>query len=161
MTATEFLELYARYCSTEEARVHSTRYALIGHLLRRAWCRETAHPDSQATWSETNPALGQCAVSALVVYDLLGGAITRCTVDGFGSHYANLVNLGEMHLRVDLTLSQFPSGTRMHEGSVVSSDHLLHSSRAILAGTPERYVMLRERVAQVVRNVIDEEHCDG
>jgi len=54
-------------------------------------------------WSATNPAAGQCAVTALVVNDLFGGDIVRGA--GLqGSHYWNRLAGG---IDVDLTESQF------------------------------------------------------
>lgn len=69
--------------------------------MHRAWCRETsADPEG---WTPENPAWGQCAVTALVVQDELGGTLRRAVVNGV-SHYWNLLPDGR-HL--DLTLWQF------------------------------------------------------
>lgn len=51
--------------------------------IRAAWGRETS--DDPDEWSEENPARGQCAVTALLVRELLGGEIlvaTSSAVDG-------------------------------------------------------------------------------
>lgn len=69
--------------------------------LRLAWSAETsATPDE---WSAANSARGQCAVTALVVQDVLGGELMRSTVLG-ESHYWNRLPNGR---EVDLTLEQF------------------------------------------------------
>lgn len=39
--------------------------------IRKSWSRETCYPEDQDRWSETNPAIGQCAVTALLVQDIL------------------------------------------------------------------------------------------
>lgn len=78
----------------------SEPFDLLDRLLR-AWCAATSvDPDG---WTPENPAHGQCAVTALVVQDLLGGVLIRTEVDGV-SHYANGMDTGEI---VDLTRSQF------------------------------------------------------
>jgi hypothetical protein len=69
-------------------------------LIRRAWCADTAAPGA---YREACPAAGQCAVTVLLVQNILGGEILRAEVDGAG-HYWNLIpNVGE----VDLTRAQF------------------------------------------------------
>lgn len=76
-------------------------HTIMVEALRRAWCKDTSSvPDE---WSPANPARGQCAVTALVVQDLLGGTLLRITVSG-ESHYFNQLPDGEL---LDLTLSQF------------------------------------------------------
>lgn len=69
-------------------------------LLERSWSRDTsATPD---IWTPERPSTGQCAVTALLVQEYLGGGILRApTLDG--SHYWNLVDTRE----VDLTADQF------------------------------------------------------
>lgn len=70
--------------------------------LRKAWCRETAHPSYQARWSEDNPSIGQCLVTALVVQDRYGGDIYSCKVCS-NSHFVNIID----ERIVDRTVEQF------------------------------------------------------
>lgn len=70
--------------------------------VRKAWCRETAHPSYQDKWSEDNPSVGQCLVTALVVQDKYGGDIYSCKV-GSNSHFINVIN----ERIIDLTAEQF------------------------------------------------------
>lgn len=70
--------------------------------LRKAWCRETAHPSYQSKWSEDNPSLGQCCVTALVIQDQYGGDIYSCKV-GSNSHFINIIN----ERIIDKTAEQF------------------------------------------------------
>ncbi|WP_425335968.1 YunG family protein [Sphingomonas kaistensis] len=65
--------------------------------LRTAWSSRTA-----STWTEKNPARGQCSVTSLVVQDLLGGSILKTRV-GLQWHFYNSVG----GRRLDLTASQF------------------------------------------------------
>ena len=68
----------------------------------KAWCKETAHPAYQNSWSANNPSAGQCAITALVVQDLYGGDIYSCKV-GRNSHFINMIG----DKIVDLTADQF------------------------------------------------------
>ena len=70
--------------------------------LRKAWCRETAHPSYQSMWSEDNPSCGQCCVTALMIQDLYGGDIYSCKV-GNCSHFVNIIN----ERIIDKTAEQF------------------------------------------------------
>jgi len=78
--------------------------------IRLAWNRSTSASPEQ--WSARNRARGQCAITACVVQDCLGGRIirTEATLPGGNteSHYANLL---EHDVILDLTESQFPEGT--------------------------------------------------
>jgi hypothetical protein len=49
-------------------------FADIEALIRASWSEKTCDPVDLPEWSAENPARGQCAVTALVVQDLLGGA---------------------------------------------------------------------------------------
>jgi hypothetical protein len=82
--------------------------------LRQAWSAATTS-DPQ-NWRADNPAWGQCAVTACVVQDELGGEIVWAEAglpDGQKiSHYFNLID-GE---EVDFTREQFPAGTVVPAG---------------------------------------------
>lgn len=88
------------------------RFSSLATLARRleaAWSAETsASPDG---WSTDNPADGQCAVTAAIVHDALGGQVVwgeAILPDGRRvSHYWNEVD----GIEIDLTRSQFPAGT--------------------------------------------------
>jgi hypothetical protein len=86
---------------------------------------------------------GQCAVTALVVQDHLGGALLRAEIPGRGSHYWNLIPaVGEL----DLTREQFPADLEIPRGVEVPRSRLLEGERSRAALTPERYDMLKQRV---------------
>ena len=48
--------------------------------IRHSWARDTCDPTDVEVWSTTNPARGQCPVTALVVHDLLGGQLLEAEV---------------------------------------------------------------------------------
>ncbi len=73
------------------------------HVLRKCWCKETAYPSCQHDWVPNDPTYGQCAITAMLVYDMFGGTIRRIRVEGGGTHYFN--EIGGKYL--DLTKEQF------------------------------------------------------
>lgn len=104
--------------------------------VRLSWAEDTS---AVADWSETTPSRGQCAVTALVVQDYLGGELIRGLVDGV-SHYWNRLARAE----VDLTRDQFPR----YEPSQVTT-----RSRTYILSFPDtelRYERLKERVAAIL-----------
>ena len=80
--------------------------------LRQAWQRETS--SDPAGWAPQNPAWGQCAVTACIVQDVLGGDIVwaeaKTPAGNTISHYFNKLADGSV---VDLTRDQFPAGTSL------------------------------------------------
>lgn len=116
-----------------------------------SWCWETASPGDAPEWSEENPAKGQCAVTALLVQEVLGGDLMRCVVEGFGSHYFNRLPDGTI---VDLTRKQFPEGTVVPDGEPRDREYVLESEPARNAETPERYELLRTRCLGSLLNIV-------
>lgn len=121
---------------------------LKAHLLQ-AWCAQTAY---KGLWDAANPALNQCAVTALAVESCLGGEIIQgvaVTPNGERiSHYWNRIGDADQTF-VDLTASQFPEGTLFQRASTprigdhkTVSDYLLAST-----DTAARYALLMSRLA--------------
>lgn len=72
-------------------------------VLEQCWSKETAYPSCQEEWVPSDPSYGQCAITAMLVFDMFGGSIHRIRVSGGGTHYFNKIN-GKY---VDLTREQF------------------------------------------------------
>jgi hypothetical protein len=104
-------------------------------LFRRSWTRETSFDPGH--WSPRNPAWGQCAVTALVVQDLLGGKLLCSEIDGT-RHYWNLL---PSRRQLDLTRHQF--GKRFKPGTIgtESREYVLSFSE-----TRRRYELLRNDI---------------
>jgi hypothetical protein len=87
----------------------------LQHAIENAWTQETSH--TPLLWTDSNPSLGQCAVTSLVVQDYLGGEILWSKVlmkdDVSISHYFNVIK-GEV---IDLTRKQFPIDVVIPNGS--------------------------------------------
>lgn len=111
--------------------------ARLESAIRAAWGRDTS--DEPELWRPDNPALGQCAVTALVVRDYLGGDILVAGVVADGRRVARHAwNRLPSGLCVDLTREQFVAGETFEEPRVAE---LLLTDRH-----PERSGLLRERV---------------
>lgn len=99
------------------------------------WGQNTsADPDN---WTPENPAWGQCAVTALLVQDLLGGDLLRTTNAGI-SHYWNRLPDG---VELDLTRGQFDAW-QPAEIATRDRDYVLSFPE-----TARRYHKLRELLA--------------
>lgn len=73
------------------------------NILWECWSKETAYPSCQSEWVPNDPSYGQCAITAMLVYDMFGGSIHRIRVSGGGTHYFNKI---DGHY-IDLTVNQF------------------------------------------------------
>lgn len=114
-------------------------------VLQKSWSRETSYCPEE--WDDSNPSVGQCAVSALVVNDYFGGDIVWAEAvlpnGQIVSHYFNFIDGKE----VDLTRSQFPDGAIIPEG--VEKKKEFASTRDFMLSsesTKKRYELLKERV---------------
>ena len=117
--------------------------------VRNAWSAETSAAHDR--WSEKNPALGQCAVTACVMQDYLGGDILNSVVmlpDGSSdSHYYNLIDREE----VDLTIQQFPVGSIFSEGRPKTRGFANTRDYCLsFDATRQRYETLKARVGKAL-----------
>jgi hypothetical protein len=109
-------------------------HRLLASALRAAWSKETSLDPNR--WSDDNPAVGQCAVSALIVQDVYGGSLLRCE-SPTGSHYYNRLADGS---ELDLTREQFREAFSPRNVEVRSRDYVLS-----FEGTRRRYELLKAR----------------
>lgn len=108
-------------------------------ILELSWSKETTLPSLENIWNKTNPSLGQCAITSLVVNDFLGGKIMRCMCKDI-SHYYNLVN-GNI---IDLTVKQFKDEFPNYiNGEERTREYLLSNEN-----TKERYLTLLKNVKE-------------
>lgn len=137
------------YASQGDYRMITT--SELEAALNKSWRKESS--SDPENWTPENPAWGQCAVTALIVNDYLGGDIvwTNASLpDGREiSHYFNKIDGVEK----DLTRVQFPEGTRIPEGIPKTKEYA--STREYILSYPitqQRYDSLKEEVeAQLER----------
>jgi hypothetical protein len=114
----------------------------VEQALRASWSLDTS--DDPAGWSPENPALGQCAVSALVIRALYGGDIVIATVlDRNGErtpdgHAWNVLPSGE---QVDFAFDQFRNGEGLGPETVCEP---------VIDGDPRRAHVLAARVSRLL-----------
>jgi hypothetical protein len=133
---------------TSPVRVGEERPLTLADLesaISASWSLETCDPTDVPTWTAAEPSQGQCAVTALVLHDLLGGQLLEAEVhhaDGShqGFHYWNRF----AGIDVDLTRRQFRAG------EVVQPPHLIDRLPAFPWRAQEQYVIFRDRVRTVL-----------
>ena len=113
-------------------------------ILRKAWCKETAYPSCQKEWVETDPTYGQCAITAMLVYDMFGGTIHRIRINGGGTHYFNMI---DGHI-IDLTIEQFD----LYNIPVVYEPNEVMDRKFCGKNldTAKRYQLLIQRIAELL-----------
>ncbi|WP_299705473.1 hypothetical protein [uncultured Tateyamaria sp.] len=108
--------------------------------LHKAWSLQTA-----VQWKADNPALGQCNVTAAVIYGMFGGEVLRTRLPGVW-HYYNRIR-GE---RYDLTDSQFTAPGALFDAPDTYADEV-SSVSAAMTGIPQReYDALKHAVEKAL-----------
>lgn len=91
--------------------------------LKTAWSKESSYEPEK--WTAENPSYGQCAITACIVQDVLGGDIVVADYtqpDGVkGQHFFNMVS-GQC---IDLTRDQFMPDTVIKEPHPSSRYYIL------------------------------------
>jgi hypothetical protein len=122
-----------------DALAVDTNIPLLEEALRACWAADTS--DDPDAWTPSNPARGQCAVTARVVQDHLGGTLLVAPVLRDGEpvemHCWNVLPNGE-HL--DLTSDQFDYPYEL--GSPVDREPVVNHTGV------DRHRLLATRVAQ-------------
>ena len=121
--------------SMEDGSRSAPLAGLLAQAIAKCWSRETSYdPDA---WCPENPAWGQCAVTALVVQDYLGGSLLSGNVEGF-QHYLNRL---PDEMEFDLTLHQFGAPRCISQLREADRNYVLS-----YPDTARRYRQLKSRV---------------
>ncbi len=111
--------------------------------LLKVWCPETCAPRMRDRWSDENPTLGQCSITAFLVQDLFGGRVFGVPLEDGNYHCFNEAD-GKVF---DLTSEQFGDRkldyTLRHEQ--FRHDHFMKP------GKRERYEALKESLKQELK----------
>jgi hypothetical protein len=109
--------------------------------IRHSWTADTS--DDPSIWSPENPARGQCAVTAMVVRDYLGGKLLIAPVLRDGErvemHCWNVLPDGS---QLDLTLDQFEYEYEL--GDAIEKDPIVDNTGV------NRHEILAVRVRQAL-----------
>lgn len=121
--------------------------AVLEEALKASWNKDTAYGNGER-WTPDCPEVDQCAVTAMVVQDYLGGELLRCVCDDGDSHYWNMLETG---VQVDLTYDQFEFlGVTPYKNDFVVRE------RSYVDGnkdTVKRYKILKKRVQEYLRGL--------
>jgi len=118
-------------------------------ILLKAWIRETAYPSCQndLEYNKANdPTYGQCAITAMLVYDMFGGTIHKIKVSG-GTHYFNKIN-GHY---IDLTRDQFDLYNLPVEYE--PNQEIPREYCGKNADTLKRFNLMKERITEIINEV--------
>ncbi|MFW5887961.1 MAG: YunG family protein [Bacteriovoracia bacterium] len=109
---------------------------LLQLALYRSYSQKTAYP---GYWNKENPYIGQCAVTAMVVNDFLGGDIAKIKLPNLStSHYFNIIDSKV----VDLTSKQFSWEYKLdYSNSIVKRREDIRGSNI-----ENRYKILKKKV---------------
>jgi hypothetical protein len=119
------------------------RFILLAQLeeaLKASWGADTCSSAYAHLWKYESPAFGQCAVTAIVIQDFVGGKIVK---DPAHDHYWNLMDDGT---EVDLARMQFNVSVTLQAKENRTREYMLTHERSVKARTPERYLILLNRV---------------
>jgi hypothetical protein len=105
------------------------------NTIALAWSVETCYPPLRDKWSKALPELGQCAITALIVQERLGGIIL------FNRQYHHYWNLLPDSGEVDLTRGQFQGVERMQIDGYKDVSYFLQNE-----DTLNRYNILKSRI---------------
>ena len=72
-------------------------------IISKLWCRYSCAPRMRDDWSEDNPSLGQCSITAFIAQDIFGGTVRGIKLPDGNVHCYNVVG----SCVFDLTSEQF------------------------------------------------------
>lgn len=117
----------------------NSKFSTIAEAIKLCWIKETSNQPEK--WTATNPALGQCVVTSLIINEMFGGIIIRGEMKSGQSHYWNLVG----NDIIDLTKDQFKYDLSFERIERVSSERLLDN-----ADTAKRFKILSKKLKKVL-----------
>ncbi len=109
-------------------------------LLKELWCADTCAPRMRQSWSESNPTLGQCSITAFLVQDIFGGKVYGILRPGGNYHCYNVI--GDSCF--DLTSEQF--GEEAKELCYEGNPEQFRQVHFAKEEKRQRYELLKERL---------------
>lgn len=118
-------------------------------LLLTCWSRETCAPRLREGWTEENPTLGQCSITAFLVQDLFGGKVFGIKRPDGNYHCYNDVN----GCVFDLTSEQF--GPEASDLVYVDNPEQKREVHFRKQEKYERYLLLKEKLLHILEGQAD------
>ncbi len=111
----------------------------IGAAFEKSWGRDTTFPDLKHTWNDQNKALGQCALTSLIIFDLFGGKII------YNKENFHLWNELPDGTQQDFSRNQFKEERVFTIYKYKSKDEVLYDEVGKETQIEDRYLLLKER----------------
>lgn len=108
--------------------------------LVKVWSADTCAPRLRDRWSEENPTLGQCSITAFLAQDIFGGEVYGILRPGGNYHCFNVVE----DCKFDLTSEQFGD-------EALDYDHCVKQLREVHFAKEEkrlRYESLKQAIRE-------------
>ena len=125
--------------------ISKEEFARIERVFQSAWGKDTVNPDALQEWSEENKALGQCAITALVVYDLYGG---KMAYNRENYHIWNELPDGTQQ---DFSRCQFKDDRVFTITKYKTKEEILHDENGQRTNIIPRYELLKKRFEDALR----------
>lgn len=108
--------------------------------LLHIWCEYTCAPRLRGEWSQENPTLGQCSITAFLAQDIFGGDVYGILRPGGNYHCYNVVGDAVF----DLTSEQFGEDKLNYDDNPLQSreEHFAKEEKK------QRYEYLRKALKQ-------------
>lgn len=120
----------------------------IEKTFEKAWSRETTYIDVLDKWSEDNKALGQCAVTTIIIHDLYGG---KMIYDKVNSHYWNELPDGTQQ---DFSRCQFKDERVFNKTRYKTKQEVLYDENGKRKQTAKKYRLLKQRFMEIYKDLI-------
>lgn len=120
----------------------------LENALITAWSVETAYRGDRKKWTPEHSSIGQCTVTAMIVYDFFGGKIVRGYSEKYELfHYWNEID-GK---KVDLTFNQFS----YDKSDIVFTKVIYKSKKDLMRihSVRKRYLLLKRKVDEYFKEI--------
>ncbi len=124
-------------------------YSKFKIALKKSWQKDTAYHKDAPNWTSTNPALGQCAITALLFNEFFGGKIYSGVSKNGIVHYWNK----KFGIKIDLTKQQFDKKLKFDNITKWDREDLLKTG-----DVQDRYNLLKRRTLQNYAKVKEMHH---
>lgn len=142
--------LYLKMVNKDKAKellISQTNYPLLKQAIKESWSKDTTYEEIRDKWTKENKSYGQCAVTALLIQNYLGGEIYKADVKGEKySHFWNVLPNGEV---VDLTKKQFGNKEIKFINVEIKDRGELMKNKDL----KNRYEILRSRVEKYISKI--------
>lgn len=116
--------------------------------LIATWSVETAYSGDRKNWTPEHNSIGQCTVTAMIVYDFFGGRIVRGYSEKYKLfHYWNEID-GK---KLDLTFNQFS----YDKSDIVFTKVIYKSKKDLMKirSVRSRYLLLKRKVDEYFKEI--------